>query len=468
MLKDYLYFLFCLSLISPLLGQGSIDPDQDLFYAIFDDDVEAIEQAMDAGANVNASYSYERYAEECYSWTPTHAAAAMNNVKAIELLLVKGADLEAALPNGKDGKEIHQGLFTPLHIAAGYGSLQAAKFLLENGATVDAKANWNRTPLVHAIRSNDRENTEMVELLIEHGANIHIKHAQQATPLFDAAGWGKYKIAEMLLEKGADPNALSRDCSPYSAYEVTPIFCAIWQQKNEMLALLKKYGAKVNTKDLSSSPLHHAIEYNNLEAAAWLIKEGADRKQLNADGLTPLALAEKEGQEAMIYLLKEGKLRETDQRLFELFKEDAFKHFETKQYKAPDFKFFDLDGNPVSNTAIKGKVVLLNIWATWCGPCLKEMPSFKKLIKEVDAENVVLLAVSIDQKRSDLLNFVKKNDYPFQYLHDPAAKVRSLFYGAVPATFIINKKGNVVAQVDGSIDWDKSEIQEFLEVLAKE
>jgi ankyrin repeat protein/peroxiredoxin len=468
MLKHYLYLLFCLSITASPFAQSSIDPDQDLFYAIFDDDQDALEKALEAGANVNAFYSYERYAEECYSWTPMHAAAAMNNTKAMELLLEQDAKLEATLPNGKDGEEIHQGLFTPLHIAAGYGSLQAARFLLEKGAKVDPKANWNRTPLVNAIRSNQSENTEMVKLLIESGADINVKHAYQATPLFDAASWGKYEIAELLLEKGADPNAKSKDCAPYAAYEVTPIFCAIWQQKNKILPLLKKYGAKVNTPNLKSSPLHQAVASNNLEAAAWLVAEGADREQLDQEGNSPLSLAEKEGQEAMIYLLKNGQLKAKDQKLFELMQDEIFERFNTKQYEAPAFSFSDIEGNQVSNQSLKGKVILLNVWATWCGPCLREMPSFAKLVNEMNSEEVLLLAVSIDQKQSALMSFIQQHDYPFQYLHDPSAKVRELFYGAVPSTFIINKKGEVVAQVDGSIDWDKSVIREFLELLAEE
>jgi peroxiredoxin len=79
-----------------------------------------------------------------------------------------------------------------------------------------------------------------------------------------------------------------------------------------------------------------------------------------------------------------------------------------------------------------------------------------------------LLAVSIDQKLYKVQDFVKENPYPFVFLHDPDANIRSIFDGVVPATYIINKKGELVARVDGSIDWDKKEIRDFLEYLANE
>ena len=449
-----------------ITAQDFDDPDRDLFYAIFDNNVNAVTKALKKKADLTSSYTYERYGRECHNWTPIHAAAAIGNKEVIELLLKKGANMEAMLPNGSDGEALAQGLFTPLHIAAGYGSLEAAKLLIEKGVKVDAKANWNRTPLISAISSNERENTEMVKLLIEAGADINVKHSNDATPLFDAAGWGKKEIAKLLLEKGADPNALSADCAPYAAYEVTPIFCAIWQHHGEMLQILLDHGAMVNTPNLKSSPLHQAAQFNDLEAAAFLVKNNADRAMKDEAGKTALDIAKEKDNAAMIYLLETGRLRPTDEKIFSLFKEDAFKRFKLMSKEAPAFSFKDMNGNIVSSDALAGKVILLNVWATWCGPCVKEMPSFNKLLEAVGRENVVLVAVSIDRNIGVVKDFIQRNKYSFTYLHDPEAKVRDLFGGAVPATFIINKKGELVAQVDGSIDWDKKAIKELLQILA--
>lgn len=441
------------------------DFNRDLFYAIFDNNTTAVEAALKRGADVTAIYTYERYTDECQSWTPIHAAAAIGNTTVLELLISYGADIHAQLPNASNGEEIHQGLFTPLHIAAGYGSIEVAKILLAKGAKIDTKANWNRTPLVNAIRSNELENTEMVKLLIENGADVNVKHASEATPLFDAASFGKKEIAKILLEKGADPNALSADCAPYAAYEVTPMFCAIWQHHPNILQILFDHGAKINTPHLESSPLHQAVEFNDLASAAFLVERNANRAMENGEGKTPLDIAKEKKNAAMIHLLKTGKLRDSDKKIFGLFKDDAFKNFKLLTYNAPPFNFKDLDGNPVSSDALAEKIVILNIWATWCGPCVKEMPSFNKLLGAVARKNVVLVAVSIDQNLGVVKDFVQNNNYSFTYLFDPDAKVRKLFGGAVPATFIL-KKGELIAQVDGSIDWDKKAIKEWLQILA--
>jgi peroxiredoxin len=96
------------------------------------------------------------------------------------------------------------------------------------------------------------------------------------------------------------------------------------------------------------------------------------------------------------------------------------------------------------------------------------MPTFKEMFKKLNRADMEMLCVSIDQKLIKVQDFVAKNSYPFIFLHDPEAKVRSMFDGAVPATFIINKKGEWVARVEGSTEWDRKEVRTFLQYLADE
>jgi peroxiredoxin len=147
---------------------------------------------------------------------------------------------------------------------------------------------------------------------------------------------------------------------------------------------------------------------------------------------------------------------------------DATKKFELLNKKAPLIKFTNLNGNPVSSSSFPGNLLIVNVWATWCKPCIKEMPGFKELLRKMNRPDVKLLAVSIDQKLYKVQDFVKENSFPFVFLHDPDANIRSIFDGVVPATYIINKKGELVARVEGSIEWDKKEIRAFLEYLANE
>ncbi|MCP4437902.1 MAG: redoxin domain-containing protein [Aureispira sp.] len=442
------------------------DLEQKLFYAIWEKDYDAVVNAVNSGASLKKRYTYEKYSGECKTWSVMHAAAAVGDIKIFKYLHQQGGNINDKLPNGEDGKEIHQGLFTPLHLAAGYHSIEVLEYLLEKGVDADVKANWNRTPLVHAIRSHDYDNLDVVKILVKNGADINVRHAHQATPLFDACTWGKYEMAEFLLEKGADPNAMSRTCSPYSSYKVPPMFCAIWWKKNELLPLLYDHGANLNP-DIENSMLHQAADCGNLYAAAFLIKRRAKRDVVNNEGKTALDVAKEKGNASMIYLLKNGKLSEKDAKIQKLMASDAFKHFKPAGRKAPELKLSDINGNPVSIDDYKGKVVILNIWATWCPPCLREMPHFKTL-KEKVGRDVVILASSIDRELSKVKDFSKNNDYPFTYLHDPKASLRSSYGGAVPATFVIGPDGVIQSSVDGSLDWSKDEYKEYINLLLED
>jgi len=126
-----------------------------------------------------------------------------------------------------------------------------------------------------------------------------------------------------------------------------------------------------------------------------------------------------------------------------------------KGMPAPNFTLPDLDGKMVSLADYKGKVALLNIWATWCPPCVEEMPSMEKLHQELKGEKFVILAVSIDESGAKaVLPFMKKHKLSFPALTDSAGTIKSLYQTTgVPESFIIDKDGNIVEEVIGPRDW---------------
>jgi cytochrome c biogenesis protein CcmG/thiol:disulfide interchange protein DsbE len=134
---------------------------------------------------------------------------------------------------------------------------------------------------------------------------------------------------------------------------------------------------------------------------------------------------------------------------------------------APDFTFPDLEGKKVSLSEYRGWVVLVNIWATWCPPCVEEAPSIEKLYNTLKGDQFKILAVSIDSKgREAVVPFMKKYSLTFPVLLDPEGKIRIL-YGltGVPESFVIDRKGIVVEKVTGPIDWAAPAVVRFFQGL---
>lgn len=134
---------------------------------------------------------------------------------------------------------------------------------------------------------------------------------------------------------------------------------------------------------------------------------------------------------------------------------------------APDFTFPGLDGKNTSLSDYKGKVVLVNIWATWCPPCVEEMPSMQKLYNEFNGKNFEILAVSIDAAGIDAVApFMKKHKLSFPALMDPNGTIKSMYrVTGIPESFIIDKQGILVGKIIGPRDWATQEVFGFFQDL---
>ncbi len=127
---------------------------------------------------------------------------------------------------------------------------------------------------------------------------------------------------------------------------------------------------------------------------------------------------------------------------------------------APDFTFPGLDGKKVSLSDYRGKVVFVNIWATWCPPCVEEMPSMQNLYQKLKSENFEIMAVSIDSQGAKVVApFMKKYKLTFPALMDSMGTIKRIYKATgVPESYIIDKDGILAKKVIGPLDWSQPDI----------
>jgi len=121
----------------------------------------------------------------------------------------------------------------------------------------------------------------------------------------------------------------------------------------------------------------------------------------------------------------------------------------------PEINLNSPDGKKISLKDYRGKIVLLNFWASWCVPCREEMPAMEKLYQEYKDKNFVILAVAVKDRKQDAIDFAKELKITYPIVLDPEAQVGQA-YGAwgLPATYIIGPKGEGLARGWGPADWN--------------
>lgn len=132
---------------------------------------------------------------------------------------------------------------------------------------------------------------------------------------------------------------------------------------------------------------------------------------------------------------------------------------------APEFTVTDAD-RTVALKDLRGKVVVLNFWATWCAPCVEEMPSLVQMQKQLKDRGVTVLGVSVDDDPRQYHTFLEKNHVDFLTVRDPRQKSNEL-YGTFkfPETYIIDREGVLRRKFIGAVDWTKPDIVEYLSKL---
>lgn len=120
-----------------------------------------------------------------------------------------------------------------------------------------------------------------------------------------------------------------------------------------------------------------------------------------------------------------------------------------------DFTLPDLQGRPVQLAALRGKVVFVNVWATWCPPCVEEMPTIQQLYERLHGQGLEILAVSLDALGAQVVApFMQSHRLSFPTLLDTKNLVQRLYRTTgVPESFIVDKRGILVEKVVGPRDW---------------
>lgn len=132
-----------------------------------------------------------------------------------------------------------------------------------------------------------------------------------------------------------------------------------------------------------------------------------------------------------------------------------------------DFALQDLKGNVINVEQMRGKVLFVNIWATWCGPCRIEMPSIDALYSNADTSRVAFLMISVDdaENRSGVSEFIAGKEFTFP-VYMPASSLPSLLQvRSIPSTFIIAPDGKVAMQESGLTNFNTDRVRKLLKSL---
>jgi peroxiredoxin len=136
---------------------------------------------------------------------------------------------------------------------------------------------------------------------------------------------------------------------------------------------------------------------------------------------------------------------------------------------APSFQLASMNGKPLGLDDLKGQVILINFWASWCGPCRQEMPILEQLYRSYQPAGFTLLGVNVEPSLGDAQKFLHGTPVSFPILFDPQSKVSKLYeVTGMPSTIIVDRKGNVRYVHHGYKPGDEGEYLDQIRALTQE
>jgi len=155
--------------------------------------------------------------------------------------------------------------------------------------------------------------------------------------------------------------------------------------------------------------------------------------------------------------------------LLALFAHPDYRQGEPSLHGRPEKDFaLTLDGKPARLSDLRGRVVVLNFWATWCPPCVDEAPSLNQLQHAIEPRGGTVLGVSVDEDETAYRNFLKNYNVTFPTYRDPSKQI-ALSYGTTmfPDTYIIDRNGRIDRKLVGEQDWTSPDMTAYFDSLLK-
>lgn len=130
-----------------------------------------------------------------------------------------------------------------------------------------------------------------------------------------------------------------------------------------------------------------------------------------------------------------------------------------------DWQLLDIEGNKIDFNSFRNKVIVVNFWATWCPPCIAEMPAFEKLYQDYKNNVVFLFVANDDPKKVE--KFISNKGYSHPVYYQLTEAPKDLLSNSLPTTYIINKEGEIVVDKTGAADWNSGKVRDLLDTLIK-
>lgn len=128
-----------------------------------------------------------------------------------------------------------------------------------------------------------------------------------------------------------------------------------------------------------------------------------------------------------------------------------------------NFKLIDFEGNIIPMDNFKNKVIFINEWATWCAPCIAEMPSIQNLYNEIgDNENIVFVMLSMEENKKKIEKFINKKGFTFPVYGVASELPDVLKSSSIPTTFVVSKSGEIISKKVGMAKYDTEKFKAFL------